>query len=107
MTQSQAQDISVTKMLLSVIFVFLVCNSVKIYVYMASLRGKKIFIVALAELLVASNPSFNFIIYCLFNKNYRTKFLDILVFRNSKTGTIITVSGQSRRDQNIRATSSV
>jgi len=78
MTKSEVDEISVTKMLLSVILVFLICNIVKIYVYVAGLYRTNSMVEHVADLLVMSNPSFNFIIYCFFNSQFRAQFLRML-----------------------------
>src|SRR5688572_18257219 len=69
MTRDQFQEISITRMLIAVILVFLAGNAIKIITYF--IRGKTLWN-DLSILMIVNSASCNFIIYCIFSTKIRT-----------------------------------
>ena len=77
-TQSETQEVSITKMLLAIVLVFFLCNLPKTIQYIAGTVKQTGLITNVANFLVIINSAFNFVVYFLFSKQFRDPVICLL-----------------------------
>jgi len=73
MTKSQRNDISISRMLICIVSVFLACNFLSAVFLLGELVGERISgeVNIVSEFLICVNSAVNFIIYCVMVKKFR------------------------------------